>query len=185
MIIRFRDTRLGDRVKTQILIGDQEPLSYDGFIDTSFGAWQALGAALLLGAKAMNASTPGSIDVQIPDSDAVIRNAPPHREFGGGFIGQRIDADTVIVHGPDGEPLPLRLDLANHSPSGFEWGYEGSGPAQLALAILAEHLRDDALALRLYQRFKSETTARFRDDVWSLTPERIDAIVLNISGELR
>jgi len=25
--------------------------------------------------------------------------------------------------------------LWNHSPDGFEWGYGGSGPAQLALAI--------------------------------------------------
>ena len=28
-----------------------------------------------------------------------------------------------------GHPLPPRLDLANKSPSGFEWGYGGSGPA--------------------------------------------------------
>jgi hypothetical protein len=26
----------------------------------------------------------------------------------------------------------------NHSPDGFEWGYGGSGPAQLALAIMLE-----------------------------------------------
>ena len=26
----------------------------------------------------------------------------------------------------------------NHSPDGFNWGYGGSGPAQLALAILLE-----------------------------------------------
>ena len=39
----------------------------------------------------------------------------------------------------DGEPLSPRNDLFNHSPSGFEWGYPGSGPAQLALALLADH----------------------------------------------
>jgi hypothetical protein len=27
--------------------------------------------------------------------------------------------------------LPMRLELANHSPTGFEWGYGGSGSAQL------------------------------------------------------
>ena len=37
----------------------------------------------------------------------------------------------------DGRPLDPRLDLCSHSPSGFEWGYGGSGPAQLALALLA------------------------------------------------
>jgi hypothetical protein len=38
----------------------------------------------------------------------------------------------------DGEPVELGPSLAvrNHSPTGFEWGYGGSGPAQSALAIL-------------------------------------------------
>lgn len=41
----------------------------------------------------------------------------------------------------DGRALPLRLGVRNHSPTGFSWGYNGSGPAQLALAILCDHLR--------------------------------------------
>src|SRR5215469_11969326 len=34
----------------------------------------------------------------------------------------------------------MRLELVNHSPSGFDWGPGGSGPAQLALALLADCL---------------------------------------------
>jgi hypothetical protein len=30
------------------------------------------------------------------------------------------------------------LRISNHSPDGFNWGYAGSGPAQLALAICIE-----------------------------------------------
>src|SRR5687767_12302156 len=46
--------------------------------------------------------------------------------------------------------------LRNHSPDGFNWGYGGSGPAQLALALLlAADIADD-IALRLYQDFKWE-----------------------------
>lgn len=56
-------------------------------------------------------------------------------------------------------PLPLRLDLRDHSPTGFEWGYGGSGPAQLALALLADALGDDEAALREYQTFKAEVIA--------------------------
>ncbi|HTW51640.1 MAG TPA: DUF6166 domain-containing protein, partial [Stellaceae bacterium] len=52
--------------------------------------------------------------------------------------------------------LDPRLDLCNHSPTGFEWGYPGSGPAQLALAILADFLGDDARAIALHQEFKWE-----------------------------
>ena len=34
-------------------------------------------------------------------------------------------------------PLNPRRDLWNHSPDGFQYGYAGSGPSQLALAITA------------------------------------------------
>jgi len=43
----------------------------------------------------------------------------------------------------------------NHSPDGFAWGFAGSGPAQLALAILLE-TSPVQMALAYYQRFKSE-----------------------------
>lgn len=33
---------------------------------------------------------------------------------------------------------PLRHRIVYHSPTGFEWGYAGSGPADLALNILAD-----------------------------------------------
>lgn len=45
------------------------------------------------------------------------------------------------------------LKIANHSPTGFMWGYGGSGPAQLALAILMRYVDADT-ALQYYQRFK-------------------------------
>ncbi len=65
-------------------------------------------------------------------------------------------------------PLPLRLDLANKSPTGFEWGYGGSGPSQLALALCADALDDEIAVLTIYQNFKSrfrELTARCTLDV--------------------
>jgi len=63
----------------------------------------------------------------------------------------------VQVHPEEGEPydLPLRLDLISKSPSGFAWGYGGSGPAQLALALCAHVLEDDFRALEIYQDVKS------------------------------
>src|SRR5438309_1179877 len=64
---------------------------------------------------------------------------------------RRFFATKVMV---DGRALPFRRDLRCHSPAEFEWGYGGQGPAQLALAILADHLGDDQEALNLYHRFK-------------------------------
>ena len=46
------------------------------------------------------------------------------------------------------------LNVTNHSPSGFAWGYGGSGPAQLALALLLEAGASDREAQLLHQDFK-------------------------------
>jgi hypothetical protein len=54
-----------------------------------------------------------------------------------------LDGAIVTV---DGKRLPPRLVKAR-SKAGFEWTYEGAGPAQLALALLADHLGDDQAAL--------------------------------------
>lgn len=77
------------------------------------------------------------------------------------FIGMRIEG-TTIVKADDREISPRRsLALRNHSPDGFNWGYGGSGPAQLALALLLEAGLPDELAERFYQDFKWDVVARF------------------------
>lgn len=48
--------------------------------------------------------------------------------------------------------------IRNHSPDGFAWGYGGSGPAQLALAVLIE-LIGPTKAQAHYQQFKDEQLA--------------------------
>ena len=73
----------------------------------------------------------------------------------------------------NGHALDPRLDLWNHSPTGFEWGYVGSGPAQLALALVAYHLGDDQQALNLYQRFKWAVVTQLPLKRWRLTSEQI------------
>jgi hypothetical protein len=73
----------------------------------------------------------------------------------------------------DGRPLPPRLDLRNHSPTGFEWGYGGSGPAQLSLALLADYLGDDDEAVAWHQDFKSLCVAHLPHECWTLTEDEI------------
>jgi hypothetical protein len=82
-----------------------------------------------------------------------------------------LDGAIVTV---DGRSLPPRQDLRLLSKAGFEWTYEGAGPAQLALALLADHLGDDAAALRDYERFMREVVAHL-DNAWRLTSADIDA----------
>jgi hypothetical protein len=86
------------------------------------------------------------------------------------------DGTHVKIVLPDGElrRLPLRLDLDNHSPTGFEWGYAGSGPAQLALALLADATRHDATARALHQSFKFKIiTPLARDPPWEMTDDDV------------
>jgi hypothetical protein len=84
----------------------------------------------------------------------------------------------------DGRKLPPRLDLWNHSPTGFEWGYGGSGPAQLALAILADCLGDDERAVQLHQKFKWAVISKLaREEGWDLTAAQVMDAVLKIEKE--
>lgn len=64
------------------------------------------------------------------------------------------------------------LKVMNHSPTGFEWGYGGSGPSQSALAILLELTDDTQLSLSLYHQFKSEVVANMPHDEWAINVER-------------
>jgi hypothetical protein len=75
--------------------------------------------------------------------------------------------------------LNPRFDLRNHSPDGFQWGYAGSGPAQLALALVADATGDDVLAQRTYQIFKSCIVAQWHGS-WTITEEQIRDIVNGI-----
>jgi len=72
------------------------------------------------------------------------------------IIGLGLTGEVTI----DGKYLdPDRsLKVRNHSPDGFSWGYGGSGPSQLALALLLE-ATDENTAARVYQNFKWDIIA--------------------------
>ena len=67
--------------------------------------------------------------------------------------------------------------VKNHSPDGFNWGYAGSGPAQLALAILLEVTNDEAKALAHYQDFKFQVIAGITSQTtnWEIEEQKIIA----------
>lgn len=75
--------------------------------------------------------------------------------------------DVHIVIDGDERALSPRLDLVNHSPTGFAWNYHGSGPAQLALAMLA-YTGSDEWALDHYMEFKREVIALLKPGRWML-----------------
>lgn len=101
------------------------------------------------------------------------------------FEGQRVDGTFLVTaFGAAGQIVALnpRTDLRSHSPTGFAWGYAGSGPAQLALALLAHVLGDDDRALRLYQQFKDGVIAQLGAS-WRLTDAELLGHVRRLEEE--
>ncbi len=90
-----------------------------------------------------------------------------------GAGGQRVQ----LEEGTRITTLNPRTDLFNHSPDGFQWGYYGSGSAQLALALLADALEDDRRALALHQEFKRQFVGHW-GSIWRMTSEEIRAWAL-------
>ena len=87
--------------------------------------------------------------------------------------GRSLDGAVVTV---DGAPLDPRFDVRQFSRMGFEWTYEGDGPRQLALALLADHLGDSRRALELTEGFMRNVVAEL-DNAWRLTGEDIDNVL--------
>lgn len=67
----------------------------------------------------------------------------------------------VMIHNNDqASPLDYHLKLGNHSPTGFSWGYGGSGPHQLAIAILFDVTGDRGIVLKYSQKYKWDKIAK-------------------------
>jgi len=65
--------------------------------------------------------------------------------------GVQITVQTVGHNGDAPQVRPLK-HVAYHSPSGLEWGYGGSGPADLALSILCDLLDEHPQGMEEIER---------------------------------
>ena len=78
----------------------------------------------------------------------------------------------------DNRMVTMKLDpepsqkLINHSPDGFQWGYGGSGPSQLALALLLDVTGDSGLSVALHQDFKNKFVATWGES-WQMEADEI------------
>lgn len=117
-------------------------------------------------------------------SDEVTRR-PAGEQSGKRYVGTRTPDEcvvTVIDASGNEQLLNPRFDLRSHSPTGFNWGYGGSGPAQLALALLADALGDDDRAQENYQQFKFKVVSRFDADQFELSQEEIRQTVAQLEA---
>jgi len=95
------------------------------------------------------------------------------------YTGRRVCRDRQI--NPDAE-VWVTLDdgrqyvlphIIQHSPTGMEWGYGGSGPADLALSLLVDFGLRQEVALSFYQDFKWAKIARLPATEWTLSRREI------------
>jgi len=92
------------------------------------------------------------------------------------YSGSRRRDGTTLVS-VNGLPLDPRPNFRSQSATTFDWGYEGrGGPAQLALAILADHFADDERARRHYEDFTRRVIRGLLKESWLLTGAEIDAV---------
>lgn len=107
--------------------------------------------------KEMQAST--SVDLTTSDVlRMLIREGTRRRRA----YGPHLLRDVICERNAGGLAVVtgVRHDWVLHSVSGFEWGYRGSGPADLALNILLHATGDRAFAGRHHLRFRDEVVRR-------------------------
>ncbi len=92
----------------------------------------------------------------------------------------RFRGEEAVVTVTDSTGSSRRLPhIETHSPTRFEWGYGGNGPAHLALSILADCVGIET-AGRYYQDFKWEIIANLPLAGWKLTEHDIRAWLIGI-----
>lgn len=131
------------------------------------------GTKRICDAKCYNATTKkctcicGGRNHGVGKEQAIINTHKPRPVIANEHLDKPLPSDrgpfTITVKGCwatrevwiDNEPLDpaYSQSVRNHSPDGFCWGYGGSGPAQLALAILLKY-HSKEVALDRYQHFK-------------------------------
>ena len=130
-----------------------------------------------------NARHPSSNRVQ---SETLAKQNGDHIEY----IGFRVDGHAVVLNLSEHRRLSLdrSLDLVNHSTKGFEWGYAGSGPAQLACGLLLNYYDDEQFVREHYIVFRDQVISRLECDgptaCWHLTDEEIDAAMAAITDDI-
>ncbi len=91
-----------------------------------------------------------------------------------GFRNGRVRCDVEVDD--SGYPLP---HLVHHSPDGFEYGYGGSGPSDLARSIVGDFLSDRNPHPDIYNPFKWKFIAGLKGEgPHIITDDQIDEWML-------
>lgn len=98
------------------------------------------------------------------------------------FVGHRTESGcrVLVWDGSRHRPLSPMLSLLRKSPTGFEWGYGGSGPAQLSFAILWAVFQREDFCKEMYQEFKYHVISRLEKRAWTMSETEVRESCLRI-----
>lgn len=88
-----------------------------------------------------------------------------------GFHTGKPGPQKVMVKQEDGVETEL-VHVIRHSPDGFNFGYNGSGPSDLALSILFDVLNDYTQANHLYIQFREAFVSSWKS-CFSITEQQV------------
>lgn len=91
------------------------------------------------------------------------------------YLGRRSGGEIEVT--VNGTPLNPRFDLEPGITADFEWGYDGTGPSRLAVAILADCYGNDEKSVALHRKFARAYLAQIRTDTWRLDETAINSIL--------
>lgn len=121
-----------------------------------------------------------NLPARVPPPAAEILKEKPIAAFSG-YRGIRTQAGCVVSRFENGVVTEVDIDwglhVRDHSPTGLNWGYGGSGPAQCALAILLDYYKDQRYAEHGYQNFKFAYVAGIKTSQWELSLDQLEAIL--------
>ncbi len=103
------------------------------------------------------------------------RGSARHTPQGGMYVFKGVSKDGEVIAEYVFDPKASQK-VCNHSPDGFNWGYGGSGPAQLALALLLDAMPElsQTTILMLCSQFKWDFVAQWpQDEPWIITEQKI------------
>lgn len=91
------------------------------------------------------------------------------------YYGKRSGGKVEVT--VNGSALNPRFDLQPQITADFEWGYDGTGPFRLALAILADFYGDDEKSVALHRQFTRIYLAQLQSDNWQLDEMAITSML--------
>lgn len=118
------------------------------------------------------AQTDGDTDTIVPydGGNVWIERVPATTLFEGRTGTQQMPS----IHECSGIKTNVPRQIYKHSPTGYNFGYGGSGPADFALNVLLMFAKFSDDAYRLYQQFKREFVAGSQDKILNIERKEIE-----------